>query len=926
MSLLVLLAAVFTVSYADNSATVQMTKLHEWSGNFEGHFILPINDGDLIGWEAIIKFSGPVTNIRQYVGTVKRSSKDNTLILMINKPDKGIVKQGGSLDIQIGGNYAGSTPLTATADIVDLSHDTQTVPTVPNTDGTKYNYDEVLMKSIMFYEAQRSGKLPAGTKTRIPWRGDSALKDQGDNGEDLTGGWYDAGDHVKFGFPMAASTTILAWSLLEYKDAYEASGQLDYMYDCIRWPLEWMLKCHTKPNELYVQVGDPGPDHGYWGRPEDMTMARPAYKLTTSKPGSDAAAEYAAAMTVSSLVFKDKDPAFSQKLLTHAKQLYDFAEQYKGKYSDSVQKAAGYYRSNKYEDELVWGAAWLYKATNESKYLKLAEQYYETGPDWGQSWDDKFSGNMIMLYRLTKKDIYKNDIEATFTDWMPGGTVPYTPKGLAYRLQWAPLRYAINMAFMAFLAADSGLHADEYRAWGKKQVGYALGDTGHSYVVGYGVNPPQRPHHRSSSCPSRPAPCSFADQQQSGPNPHVLYGALVGGPSKSDTYTDDRKDYVSNEVACDYNAGFQAAVADPKPTGFGGVYRHALPWLGEGLLIAGGSRWARSRRLLTPAFHFDILKPYIAVYNDCAGQLSKNIERFANTDASFEVFNLVCLCTLDIILRCAFSYETNCQENSGEVHPYVKAVNEIAVTWSRRNRMPWLFPDFIFYRTEEGKRFSRNLSVCTRGSGGRHRQTEKYTDLTNRKFLDFLDILLTAKDEDGNGLTKTEIRNEVDTFLFEGHDTTASAISWILYSLAEFPEYQTRCQQEIDTILKQNGNTEIQWEDVSKLEYLTQCIKEGMRLHVPVPFIARTTTKDIVFDGHTLPAGNFCTCHIWNLHHNPEVWKGPETYDPNRFSKENLAQMDSFAFLPFSAGPRNCIGQHFAMNEEKVVLAKLLSK
>uniref|UniRef100_K1QJR7 Endoglucanase n=1 Tax=Magallana gigas TaxID=29159 RepID=K1QJR7_MAGGI len=494
-SLVLVLLVVTPLCLADNSATVPMTKTHTWSGNFEGHFILPITHGDLIGWEAIITFNVPVTDIQQYVGTVKRTSSDNKIILLVNKADKGIVKQGSSLDIQIGGHYTGSTEPTATADIVDLSFDSQVVPTVVDADGTKYNYNEVMMKSILFYEAQRSGKLPP--TNRIPWRGDSALTDHGDNGEDLTGGWYDAGDHIKFGFPMASSTTLLAWGLLEYKDAYEHSGQLENMYDCIRWPLEWMLKCHTGPNELYVQVGDGGPDHGYWGRPEDMTMARPAYKITANRPGSDIAAEYAAAFAVSHLVFKEKDPEFAEKLLTHSKQLYDFAVHHKARYTDSVNQAAAYYRSDKYEDELTWGAAWLFRVTNDTKYLNWAEQYYITA----------------------------------------------------------------NMAFMALLAADVGIHPDQYRQWARSQIGYALGDTGRSFVVGFGTNPPQRPHHRSSSCPSRPSPCSFADQQQPGPNPHTLYGALVGGPNGQDQYTDDRKDYVSNEVACDYNAGFQSAVA-----------------------------------------------------------------------------------------------------------------------------------------------------------------------------------------------------------------------------------------------------------------------------------------------------------------------------------------------------------------------------
>lgn len=370
--------------------------------------------------------------------------------------------------------------------------------------------------------------------------------------------------------------------------------------------------------------------------------------------------------------------------------------------------------------------------------------------------------------------------------------------------------------------------------------------------------------------------------------------------------------------------------ADPKPVGFGGAYRHALPWLGEGLLIAGGKRWARSRRLLTPAFHFDILKPYIGVYKECAGLLERNIQRFAKEGKSFEVFSQVCLCTLDIILRCAFSYQTDCQEQTGEVHPYVKAVNEIAELWFYRNRSPWLYPDFIYYNTADGKRFKKNCQYVHDIAADvmqKRRKELEGVDLKSKRYLDFLDILLTAKDENGVGLSDEEIRNEVDTFLFEGHDTTASAISWILFSLAENPEYQIECQEEIDRVISETKDGDLGWEDLSKLTFLTQCIKEGMRLHCPVPFVARNNTVPLNIEGHTIPPGTFVVANIWCLHHNPAVW-GPDhmQYKPERFSKDNLAKLDSFAFLPFSAGPRNCIGQHFALNEEKIVLAKLLHR
>ena len=136
--------------------------------------------------------------------------------------------------------------------------------TTPKPLPAPYNYDEVLHKSILFYEAQRSGTLRP--TNRVSWRRDSALGDQGENGEDLTGGWYDAGDYVKFGFPMASSVTVLAWGLIQYRSAYQAAGELDNMLDCIKWPLDYFIKAHTAKFEFYGQVRTLYRDGKPWAR------------------------------------------------------------------------------------------------------------------------------------------------------------------------------------------------------------------------------------------------------------------------------------------------------------------------------------------------------------------------------------------------------------------------------------------------------------------------------------------------------------------------------------------------------------------------------------------------------------------------------------------------------------------------------------
>src|SRR5688572_32980280 len=232
----------------------------------------------------------------------------------------------------------------------------------PQAFAQNFNYGEALQKSLFFYEAQRSGDLPANN--RVNWRGDSGMADGSDVGRDLTGGWYDAGDHVKFGLPMAASATMLAWGIVDYRSAYVSSGQLNTALDQLKWATDYFIKAHPTANELYGQVGNGGTDHAWWGPAEVMQMARPSYRVTTSCPGSDIAGETAAAMAAASIAFRPTDPTYANTLLTHARQLYSFADTLRRKYSDCITDAASYYNSwRRYNDELVWAAIWLHRAT-----------------------------------------------------------------------------------------------------------------------------------------------------------------------------------------------------------------------------------------------------------------------------------------------------------------------------------------------------------------------------------------------------------------------------------------------------------------------------------------------------------------------------------------------------------------------------------
>ncbi|XP_034080490.1 cytochrome P450 4B1-like isoform X1 [Gymnodraco acuticeps] len=361
------------------------------------------------------------------------------------------------------------------------------------------------------------------------------------------------------------------------------------------------------------------------------------------------------------------------------------------------------------------------------------------------------------------------------------------------------------------------------------------------------------------------------------------------------------------------------------------IYTFAKPWMGDGLLVSEGQKWFRHRKLLTPGFHHAVLKPYVNLMSDSVKTMLDKWESYAKTNESFELFNHVSLMTLDSIMKCAFSYNSNCQTESG-TNEYIKAVYEIRNLINLRFTTFPYHNDLIFYLSPHGFRQRKACKVAHSHTGEVIRkrkealQDENELDrVQGKRNVDFLDILLLARDENKQGMSDEDIQAEVDTFMFAGHDTTASAMSFILYSLACHPEYQKMCRDEVLQAL--DGKDTMEWEDLSKIPYTTMFIKESLRLYPPVPGMSRITTKTITFfDGRTLPAGSRIGTSLYPLHRNATVWENPEVFDPLRFLPENVSKRPPYAFVPFSAGPRNCIGQNFAMNELKVSTALTLQR
>ena len=428
-----------------------------------------------------------------------------------------------------------------------------------NQQGT-FSYGEVLQKSFLMFEANRSGKLPADN--RIPWRSDSTLNDGADYGKDLTKGYFDAGDHIIFGQPMAFSITMLAWGGVDYKDAYKQSGQLDELLEAVKWGTDWILKAHEmnggKTKRLFVQVGD-AEDHQYWVPPEEIANVsnRPSFYVDPSHPGSDISAGMASALAASSMLFKGTDDAYAATLISNAKALFDFAETYPGKYSDSVPAVNPFYTSwSGYWDELCLASIWLYRATGDTVYLQKAEAYFDKQigqlGDWSYAPDDHSYAAAALLAKESKDPKYKSQVQTWLNNWVNGsGAVKYTPGGFAHRNNWASAAVTLGTSFIAEWYSDNVESNQQYSDFATNQLDYLLGKNprNFSYVIGFGKNYPLRPHHRGSA---GSVPLDNSDTK----NTNILWGALVGGLSSPDdyAYNDRRDDWITNEVGTSYNA------------------------------------------------------------------------------------------------------------------------------------------------------------------------------------------------------------------------------------------------------------------------------------------------------------------------------------------------------------------------------------
>ncbi|RXW24596.1 hypothetical protein EST38_g1220 [Candolleomyces aberdarensis] len=434
---------------------------------------------------------------------------------------------------------------------------------------------------LYFYEAQRSGELPQ--TNRVSWRNASALDDGREARVDLSGGYYDAG-------------------------GYDVANQTAYLDDMLRWGLDWLVKAHTNESTLYVLVASKDVDNSYWGGDRSIPSPRPVYQVNDTYPGTDVAAQTAAAFAACSNLYGNRaldsstfstpaslqDNGFSDTLLTHAQQLYAFAVNATGGrkvYQKSVPQVADAYGSSDYGDELAIAALFLSWATGDAALFAEAESYYEkynlADSNRVFNWDSKVPGLAVLFSQIAKSN---PSVGANFTTWQAAAEQYFdsivdnkkspgrmTGGGLLFfegDSDSASLNPALNVAMLMrrfSTLATSDEKKTKYLNFAQSQLDYALGKnpmSGESalltyedanandytilvpYIVGANPNSPSNPHSAMAS--------GGNDVETIDTDPlnttYTLYGAVVGGPDKLDRFFDIRSDWPQTEIALDYNA------------------------------------------------------------------------------------------------------------------------------------------------------------------------------------------------------------------------------------------------------------------------------------------------------------------------------------------------------------------------------------
>lgn len=320
---------------------------------------------------------------------------------------------------------------------------------------------------------------------------------------------------------------------------------------------------------------------------------------------------------------------------------------------------------------------------------------------------------------------------------------------------------------------------------------------------------------------------------------------------------------------------------------------------GQGLLTSENPLWRKQRRLIQPFFHRNYLVNFADLMVEATHQMLARLEHCAIHNDPFDIANEMMTLTLNIVSRALFGYDLD--DQAGRIGEAVNTMIEIGKPKRRRfQEMAKVLDDIVYGFIRQRRE---------RPHGEQH---------------DLLDMLMQVRYEDnGAAMGDRQIRDEVMSLLIAGHETTANTLSWQWYLLGQHPDVVYQLEEEVDTVL--NGRTPTV-SDFPKLIYSNKVIKESMRLYPSAWSISRHALADDELDGYHIPADAIVALSPYTLHRHPEFWPDPEKFDPERFTPAQEAARHRYAYIPFGAGARKCIGDQFALMESIIILPMTLQR
>lgn len=344
------------------------------------------------------------------------------------------------------------------------------------------------------------------------------------------------------------------------------------------------------------------------------------------------------------------------------------------------------------------------------------------------------------------------------------------------------------------------------------------------------------------------------------------------------------------------------------------------PPLDAAIFIARDETWRRVRHTLTPTFTASKLKQIVPIIETASEKLTTKLQNFSETGESVDVVGQFSLFALDVIMRAAFGMENNIQMNADpELVEKARNVFQTPI-WIRFFSM---FPFWGYFSRYVDPLQNVDYFWAIAKDILQKRQKQGFTGTK-----DLVQLMLKAHEEHVDGVRKLsddEIMAQSIVFLVAGFETTGNTLTSIAYFLAKYPEVQDRLIREIDELINTHGNEPL-YELVNRAGYMDQVISEVQRLCGPALLIIRECTEDAIYKGIRIPKGCGINIPVYVLHRDPDLWDNPLDFNPENFSPEAKEKRDPFAFLPFGAGPRQCIGMRLALLEIKIALMKIMQR